>query len=45
MFSMSQCIRFRVYKHTAMVYAFLDTCFSDKQEAGIHAMSNLLPNL
>ena len=45
MFSMSQCIGFRVHKHTAMVYAFLDTCFSDKQEAGIYAMSNLSPSL
>jgi len=45
MFSMSQFIRLRVYKYTAMVYAFLYTCFPNKQKTGIYAMSNLSPNL
>ena len=45
MFSMSQFIRLRVYKYTAMVYAFLDTCFPNKQETGIYEMSDLSPSL
>ena len=45
MFPMPQRIWFTVYKHTAMVYAFLDTYIPNKQKTGIYAMSDLSSSL